>query len=1085
MQLDCIEHGPANIPKHGGGTSIIDISMASAAVAAKCNLKTETQTLGSDHFPSNISYNERINYDQQSKPKWIQNKADWIHFSELCRASITRELLTDNIEETNSNITIAILDAAKASIPRTAGKISNRKINLPYWNDACTEAVEAREAARKVANKSGREVDNIEFKRRKGIAQRTIKNASREYWQKYCSRLTDGTRLAPIWKMSRKMNGIHDDSVAPVLTYKNIQAESIEEKAELLAQAFSDTSSSSNYTPSFIQHKNQVEAEFNILTPPTNPKPYASHLNDEFNLAELEKAIKQLKTEKSPGQDDITYEMIKHLPRKSIKVLLQFYNKILKADEIPSPWKHAEIIAFPKPDKDNSNPVNYRPISLTAVLCKLNERLITNRLVWYLEANNLLSRAQAGFRQGRSTIDQLIKLTDTIIKSLGNKEFCEAVFLDMEKAYDMVWQTGLLIKLRNMGIGGKILTWIRNFISNRTFQVRIGNVLSGIYTLENGIAQGSIIAPILFLIFINDFPDGPPGMEKSLFADDAAVYKTSKNISHLTEVMQKYLEEITTWSNLWGFKININKTVCTVFTNRRKQQKPVLKINGNELKIERNPKFLGVIMDERLVWQHCIEYIAGKCNRRLNLMRSVQHNEWGASKKALLLIYKALIRPILDYACAAIDNISDSMCKRLESIQYQALRICCSARFGTSLESLQNELGEMPLKYRRLENIIKLTIKIKSNENHTAKEILQDNWRNYYGSYNGNKQPIRTKVQDFYSKYRVEENYIKIQATPPWLDKDYIIDLSLTKRVKKSDIPAVLEANGKELIEYYQDKLAVYTDGSKTETGKVAAACVVPSIGAKRSARITDDVTIYAAELQAIIMAVDTVDTAITDSKEIAVFSDSKSVLESLDAGKSLSRPTLYQTLTAKLNASKHKFSFIWIPSHCNIHGNEAADQEAKQATELISITEDIGMEVHDYYKLARKYSLEKWQQAYSSSDKSAFYKTLEPAVTTEIKYVDSEKRREVLITRLRLGKCSLNEYLYKIKRHQTGSCDRCGKPESVKHFLIECNGSELTGFLNAFCTRRHLEFNLSTVLSNRETRDIIYKEVKNGKRQL
>ena len=256
--------GQPTYQKQAGGTSIIDISIASGAVASKCKLTTETQTLGSDHFPSNISYNERIKYDQQSKPKWIQNKADWIHFTEVCRTSITRDLITDDIEETNSNITIAILDAAKATIPRTAGNIINKKINLPYWNDACTEAVEAREEARKIANKSRRETDNIEFKRRKGIAQRIIKNASREYWQKFCTGLNEGSRLAPIWKMSRKINGIHDDGVAPALKYNNILADTTEEKVELLAQAFSDTSSSRNYTPSFLQHKNQVEAAFNI-----------------------------------------------------------------------------------------------------------------------------------------------------------------------------------------------------------------------------------------------------------------------------------------------------------------------------------------------------------------------------------------------------------------------------------------------------------------------------------------------------------------------------------------------------------------------------------------------------------------------------------------------------------------------------------------------------------------------------------------------------------------------------------------------------------------------------------------------------
>ena len=123
------------------------------------------------------------------------------------------------------------------------------------------------------------------------------------------------------------------------------------------------------------------------------------------------------------------------------------------------------------------------------------EKLVADRLMWYLEKHNLLNNSQSGFRRGRSTVDHIIRLQDEINKHINNKSYVLAVFVDFEKAFDMVWRTGLLIKLKGFGINGRMLQWIANFISDRTIQVGVGTTLSNIYTVENGTAQGSMISP--------------------------------------------------------------------------------------------------------------------------------------------------------------------------------------------------------------------------------------------------------------------------------------------------------------------------------------------------------------------------------------------------------------------------------------------------------------------------------------------------------------------------------------------------------------------------------------------------------------
>lgn len=158
-------------------------------------------------------------------------------------------------------------------------------------------------------------------------------------------------------------------------------------------------------------------------------------------------------------------------------------------------WKHAIILPVLKTGKDPQKAASYRPISLTSTVSKLMERPVADRLMWYLEKHNLLNNSQSGFRRGRSTVDHIIRLQDEINKHINNKSHVLAVFVDFEKAFDMVWRTGLLIKLKGFGINGRMLQWIANFIGDRTIQVRVGTTLSNIYTVENGTAQGSMISP--------------------------------------------------------------------------------------------------------------------------------------------------------------------------------------------------------------------------------------------------------------------------------------------------------------------------------------------------------------------------------------------------------------------------------------------------------------------------------------------------------------------------------------------------------------------------------------------------------------
>ena len=183
---------------------------------------------------------------------------------------------------------------------------------------------------------------------------------------------------------------------------------------------------------------------------------------------------------------------------------MNIINEIWPTGKLPEDWHKAVIIPIPKPGKDKTEATNYRPIALTSCICKTIERMINDRLVWFLESNNLISGNQAGFHKNFSTNDHLVRLESFIRDAFIKKEHCVAIFFDLEKAYDTTWKYGIIKDLHDIGLRGRLPNFISNFLSDRSFNVRIGSTLSDTFEQEQGVPQGSILSPTLFNIKINN-----------------------------------------------------------------------------------------------------------------------------------------------------------------------------------------------------------------------------------------------------------------------------------------------------------------------------------------------------------------------------------------------------------------------------------------------------------------------------------------------------------------------------------------------------------------------------------------------------
>ncbi len=226
--------------------------------------------------------------------------------------------------------------------------------------------------------------------------------------------------------------------------------------------------------------------------------------------------------------------------------------------------------------------------------------MVTRRLSWHLEKNI----NQAGFRKNKSTDDQINRLQDKINRHINNGEHVLAVFTDFERAFDMIWRKGLLLKLKSYGINGRMFNWIADFLNARTFEVKIGIIRSVIKELENGSSQGSNVSPLLFLCMINDLPEILFEVETALFADDDTIYKAGKNVYLLERKIQGALNALTQWCRTWGFKVNTAKTHAVLFTHATRIYQIKLEINGVPIKEEGSTRFLGALFDRRLTWNN-------------------------------------------------------------------------------------------------------------------------------------------------------------------------------------------------------------------------------------------------------------------------------------------------------------------------------------------------------------------------------------------------------------------------------------------------------------------------------------------------
>ena len=449
-----------------------------------------------------------------------------------------------------------------------------------------------------------------------------------------------------------------------------------------------------------------------------SPSPPEMHLN-EISQGEFINIVEQMEPKSSQDLNGVSTKIIKYLRYELATPLVYLFNLSIRNGIFPAKLKASRTVPVFK-SGDPLSCDNYRPISLLSSISKILEKFVANQLVNHLEFNKLLYKHQYGFQRNKSTVHNLLHLTNFVSKELNEKKFVIGIFLDLKKAFDVVNHSILIKKLKHLGLNNKVLEWFTSYLNGRSQCVDINGHISTEKSINISVLQGSILGPLLFICFINDLPT-VTNLLTLLFADDTAGLKSGFNLQELIAEVNIEINKLANWFRSNKMAVNVSKTKYIIFKpkgvkvevdqnngivydeNEIGQPKdktkitPLIRIHDKSVELcNRTYKLLGLYLDEHLSFDHHCDYIRSKISQSNFIISRAKHF---LPQKCLVTLYYALVHPHLLYCLPVYSCTSSKNINKLELIQKKVIRTITKSNYTAHTAPLFNSLKIMPLKH--------------------------------------------------------------------------------------------------------------------------------------------------------------------------------------------------------------------------------------------------------------------------------------------------------------------------------------------------------------------------------------------------
>lgn len=997
-KLEIINKGKTATYRHEGlnREEVIDLTLSSPYLKSKIkDWHVSNEPSLSDH--RHICF--RIEAEKTVKATVrILKRTDWNLYEEHLLTS-KKDFETESINDSDEldkaadKLNAAILKAYETSCPLTHLKA---KRDVPWWGK---ELEVMRKEVRKLENKKG---DRCKFKEALTEYNKAIRRLKRKSFRKFSEEIEDTPTAARLRKVLSKD---HTNGIGTLRKVDGTRTNDQKETLEILmkthfpgSQVIRDTSQSHSSEP--IKMNNRSDA--------------LSKAKELFDSTRVKWAINKFKPYKSPGPDQIAPVLL----QKGIQVILPTLIHLFKASYalgyLPMAWRKVKVVFIPKAGKkDPEQPKSYRPISLTSFLLKTMEKLID----LHIRVNHLsrqpLHCKQFAYQAGRSTVSALHHLVSKIENAIRYKEIALAAFIDVEGAFDNTGYDSIKAAADERHIEPESVDWILEMLECRIVSAQLGEEKIAIKTTR-GCPQGGVLSPLLWSLVIDKLLTNleNQGYEVIGFADDLVIIVRGKVDSILSDRLQVALNYATKWCRNANLNINPRKTIIVPFTRRLKLslREPVM--DGVTIQFSEETKYLGVILDKKLLWNSQILGVKERATGALMACRSLVGQRWGLKPRMMRWLYTMVVRPMATYASFVWWRKSE---QRKTSADLQKVqRLACLLTTG-AMKSAPNTALEAMLDLPPLPDMVKKEAAL------TAFRMLKD---------------IKPNTGDMQGHMKIYEDFQEIMelhsisdTMPLRHDFDISFEVILPEREDWDFKPTE------------PGTLVYYTDGSRKD-GSVGIGIYGPSLRYHEALGTTP--TIFQAEMYAInVCAKLCLNREDIENKHVYIMSDSQAALKALRAHFFTSKLVAECLDTLKLLATKCTITLMWVPGHTGVEGNEIADKLANKGAESCFVGPE---PFFGHNSSKHKKALEDW----IVDRKKTHFNTL-PTNSLSKQFLNYSSKRTNLILALTkseiktlagilTGHCGLKSHMHKIGKSQEDTCRLCmEESETAQHILCEC----------------------------------------------
>ena len=661
-----------------------DLVTSSGILSSFCNL---------DHFPifAVLSFNLSVTNHNNTAQVWDYRSTDINSLVDIMTLTDWDSITDKDVDEATEALTNVLHDAASRCIPIKNVRTRNDKM---WVTTELRRHIRKRDRLFKLARARQTEYDWVRWRTQRNLVTSTNRKLKKEHMKHKVNILLESKKDPfKYHTILKNITGFRRDAAIPpliagdgmIISDDNLKAETF--------NSYFCAQTDIHLTNFHHEHLRQYE----------NMQPETPYDLDTivFTQYEVLNVINSLDASKACGPDKVPTRFLKMVAIYISEPLSKIFNKSLAAGKYPNLWKEANVKPVFKGKGSPSDVTNYRPISLLPCLSKILEKLMFKRMYEHITLHDLITDNQSGYRPGHNTQLQLLYLTDKLYKSLDQSEDFTIIYLDISRYFEKIWHNGLLAKCKfEFGIRGQVLSWLRSYLDGRSQMVQVGNEQSLPLTLKAGVPQGSVLGPLLAIMYLNGLSNTTTN-HMLHFADDSSLHcsHTSDNVRAKELELQNDLDAIHNFGRKWAITFNANKTTQQTFSHRRNSRAPSLTFGGQQILPTKEHKHLGLTFSSDLKFKHHVNETLLKFNRALSPLYQIAPY---IPRSVLIQIYTVYVQPHLEYCSAVYDgNLTKFDSKRLEKAQNRAARLMTGTIRRTPVDNLNKELGWSSVADRR------------------------------------------------------------------------------------------------------------------------------------------------------------------------------------------------------------------------------------------------------------------------------------------------------------------------------------------------------------------------------------------------